>query len=81
MLVIDISKDVYKRQLLASFARYVASRHHRGPLTVELMADWARCDKGNKGSPGTWARRLALLRHFARYLKPVSYTHLSCWVR
>lgn len=55
--------------LLASFARYVASRHHRGPLTVELMADWARCDKGNKGTPGTWARRLALLRHFARYLK------------
>jgi hypothetical protein len=35
--------------LLASFARYVASRHHRGPLTVELMADWARCDKGTKG--------------------------------
>ena len=28
--------------LLASFTRYVASRHHRGPLTVELMADWAR---------------------------------------
>ena len=55
--------------LLASFARYVASRHHRGPLTVELMADWARCDKGNKGTPDTWARRLALLRHFARYLK------------
>jgi integrase len=55
--------------LLASFARYVASRHHRGPLTAELMADWARCDKGNKGTPGTWARRLALLRHFARYLK------------
>lgn len=55
--------------LLASFARYVTSRHHRGPLTVELMADWARCDKGNKGMPGTWARRLALLRHFTRYLK------------
>ena len=55
--------------LLANFARYVAGRHHRGPLTVELMADWARCDKGNKGTPGTWARRLALLRHFARYLK------------
>lgn len=55
--------------LLASFARYVTSQHHRGPLTVELMADWARCDKGNRGTPGTWARRLALLRHFARYLK------------
>jgi integrase len=55
--------------LLASFARHVARRHHRGPLTVELMADWARCDKGNRGTPGTWAHRLALLRHFARYLK------------
>ena len=55
--------------LLASFARYVASQHHRGPLTVELIAAWARCDKGNRGTPGTWARRLALLRHFARYLK------------
>ena len=55
--------------LLASFARYVTSRHHRGPLTAELMADWARCDKRNKGTPGTWARRLALLRHFACYLK------------
>jgi len=55
--------------LLASFARYVASRHHRGPLTVELMADWARQDKWNRGTPGTWAVRLALLRRFARYLK------------
>ena len=55
--------------LLAGFARYVASRHHRGPLTVELMADWARQDKWNRGTPGTWAVRLALLRRFARYLK------------
>jgi integrase len=55
--------------LLASFARYVASRHHRGPLTVELMADWARQDKWNRGTPGTWAVRLARLRRFARYLK------------
>ena len=55
--------------LLASFARYVAGRHHRGPLAVDLMADWARRDKGNRGTPGTWAHRLALLRPFARYLK------------
>ena len=55
--------------LLAGFARYVASRYHRGPLTVELMADWARQDKWSRGTPGTWAVRLALLRHFARYLK------------
>ena len=55
--------------LLAGFARYVASQHHRGPLTVELMANWARQDKWHRGTPGTWAARLARLRHFARYLK------------
>jgi len=55
--------------LLSGFARYVASRHHLGPLTVELMVDWARHDKGGRGTPGTWARRLARLRHFVRYLK------------
>ena len=27
---------------LASFARYVTNAGHVGPLTVELMADWAR---------------------------------------
>lgn len=59
------SRDTF----LAGFARYVASRHHRGPLTVELMAEWARHDKWNRGTPGTWAARLARLRHFARYLK------------
>lgn len=55
--------------LLAGFARFVACRHHRGPLTIELMADWARHDKWDRGTPRTWAARLALLRHFARYLK------------
>ena len=55
--------------LLAGFARFVACRHHRGPLTIELMADWARHDKFDRGTPRTWAARLALLRHFARYLK------------
>jgi len=55
--------------LLAGFARYVASQHHRGPLTVELMTAWARQDKWHRGTPETWAARLAKLRHFARYLK------------
>lgn len=54
---------------LAGFARFVADRHHHGPLTTDLMADWARHDKANRGTPGTWARRLAKLRPFARYLK------------
>jgi hypothetical protein len=51
--------------LLAGFARYVAGQHHRGPLTVELMANWARQDKWHRGTPGTWAGRLAKVRHFA----------------
>ncbi len=55
--------------LLAGFARYVAERHHTGPLTADIMVDWARQDKWQRGTPGTWAIRLARVRHFARYLK------------
>lgn len=55
--------------LLFSFARFVAGRRHRGPLTVELMVDWVRQGKGGEGSPATWARRLARLRQFICYLK------------
>ncbi len=54
---------------LAGFASYVARRHHRGPLTVELMIDWVRQGKDGQGSPGTWVRRLGKLRSFVRYLK------------
>lgn len=56
-------------QALASFARYAASAHHQGPLTVDLMADWARQDKTMLHSPGTGARRFELLRPFARWLR------------
>ncbi|MHB8414212.1 MAG: tyrosine-type recombinase/integrase [Acidiferrobacteraceae bacterium] len=59
------SRDTF----LASFARFVASRRHRGPLTVELMTDWVRQGKGGRGTPETWAHRLAQLQHFIRYLK------------
>ena len=55
--------------LLAGFARYVADRHHRGPLTADLMIEWARQDKWQHGTASTWAARLAIIRHFARYLK------------
>ncbi|OFZ99487.1 MAG: integrase [Betaproteobacteria bacterium RBG_19FT_COMBO_58_11] len=54
---------------LASFTRYVAGVRHRGALTVELMAEWARHDKWHRDAPRTWARRLKLLRPFARYLR------------
>ncbi len=55
--------------LLAGFARYVVDRKHRGPLTADLMIEWARQDKWQRGKPSTWAARLAFVRHFARYLK------------
>lgn len=56
-------------QILASFAHHVAEVHHRGPLTMALMAEWARQDKGNRGTPHTWAKRLKQLRPFTRYLR------------
>ena len=57
--------------LLADFARFVADRHHHGPLTVELMVDWVRKGKGGLGTPETWYRRMATLRRFVRYLQTI----------
>jgi integrase len=54
---------------LMSFARYVDHLGHSRPLSVEVMAEWARHDKWNRGTPETWARRLKLLRPFVRYLR------------
>jgi integrase len=54
---------------LISFARFVERRRHQGPLTVELMAEWARRDKGQRGTAATWARRLKILRPFARWMR------------
>ena len=52
-----------------NFARYVDGLGYEGPLTVEVMAAWARCAKTNGDSPTTWAHRLKKLRPFARYLQ------------
>lgn len=52
-----------------SFARYIDALNSQEPLTVEIMADWARQDKGSSGKPSTWARRLKNLRSFCRYLQ------------
>ena len=54
---------------LRSFAKHVHAVRHRGPLTVEVMADWARCDSHGSTDPLTWARRLKLLRTFLRWLQ------------
>ena len=50
---------------LRSLAEYVRRTRHRGPLTLEVMAEWARLDSHASVDPRTWARRLkqlALLR-------------------
>jgi integrase len=54
---------------LRSFARHVQSIGHCGPLTVEVMADWARRDSHGSTDPHTWARRLKHLRSFTRWLQ------------
>jgi integrase len=54
---------------LRSFARHVLAVNHLGPLTVEVMADWARRDSHGSVDPHTWARRLKELRPFTRWLR------------
>lgn len=54
---------------LRNFARHVRSVGHRGPLTVEVMAAWARRDSHGSADPRTWARRLKQLRSFTRWLQ------------
>ena len=54
---------------LRSFAHHVRAVGHRGPLTVEVMADWARRDSHGSSDPHTWARRLKKLRTFMRWLQ------------
>ncbi len=50
---------------LLDFARYADSIKHRGPITVELAVRWARSSE--RSSPLGWARRLEVVRPFARY--------------
>jgi integrase len=54
---------------LRGFARHVNAVGHRGPLTVEIMSDWARRDSHGSNDPRTWARRLKKLRSFTRWLQ------------
>ncbi len=54
---------------IISFARYVDTLNRQQPLTVEMMADWARQDRDNTGRLSTWAQRLKHLRSFCRYLQ------------
>ena len=54
---------------LRSLAEHVRRMRHRGPLTLEVMAEWARQDSHRSTDPRTWARRLKHLRSFTRWLQ------------
>jgi integrase len=52
-------------QMLLEFARYADRSGHRGPLTTELAARWARLPA--EAAPLQQARRLEVVRCFARH--------------
>lgn len=52
-------------QQLLSFARFADSSGHKGPLTLKLAIVWANASEVKK--PLTAARRIEVLRSFARY--------------
>jgi integrase len=52
---------------LLDFARFADRAGHQGPLTTDLAVSWAR--SGPLQAPITWARRIEIVRPFARYLQ------------
>lgn len=54
---------------LRGFVRHIQAVGHRGPLTIEVMTDWARRDSHGSDDPHTWTRRLKHLRSFTRWLQ------------
>lgn len=52
-------------ELLLHFARYADRLGHRGRVTLELAVQWARLPQD--AAPSYWARRLDVVRGFARY--------------
>jgi integrase len=54
---------------LDSLVEHVRKTRHRGTLTIEVMAAWARQARQGAGTNATWARRLRLLRPFTRWLQ------------
>jgi integrase/recombinase XerD len=54
--------------LLRSFARYVDGSGHKGSLTIDLVIAWVK-GQARVAEPRSWARRLDILRPFAKYLR------------
>jgi integrase len=54
---------------LRGFTHYADRLKPHRAVTLELMAEWARRDRGHSTDPRTWARRLKILRPFTRWLR------------
>ncbi len=54
---------------LRGLAAFVENLALAGPLTREVMAQWARQPSNDSVDPKTWARRLKILRPFTRWLR------------
>ncbi|WP_421996695.1 tyrosine-type recombinase/integrase [Roseovarius confluentis] len=52
---------------ITAFARFVDATGHTGPLTTRITLDWVQ-GQAKYAKPLSWARRLDVLRPFARYL-------------
>lgn len=52
---------------ITAFARFVDAAGHTGPLTTRITLDWVQ-GRAKHAKPFSWARRLDVLRPFARYL-------------
>ena len=52
-------------RLLLDFARYTEGTGHRGPITTALAVRWAKLPE--TAAPAHWARRLQIVRAFARH--------------
>jgi integrase len=54
-----------EESVLLNFANYVDSKKYNGPLTIKLSIEWALTSNSKK--PITYARRIEVLRPFAKY--------------
>lgn len=52
--------------MLLAFARFADDIGHRGPLTLQLIVDWAK-GQATRATSITWARRLEIIRPFAKF--------------
>jgi integrase len=51
---------------LLDFARFADKIGHKGPLTLKLIVDWAK-GQATRATPITWARRVEIIRPFAKF--------------